>query len=38
MAVQETITTVGAPGYISDRQKQLLNTIFGQQGQPGGLL
>ena len=38
MAVQETITTVGAPGYISDRQQQLLNTMFGQQGQPGGLL
>ena len=31
MAVQETITTVGAPGYISDRQQQLLNTMFGQQ-------
>ena len=38
MAVQETIQTVGAPGYISDRQQQLLNTMFGAQGAPGGLL
>ena len=38
MAVSETISTIGAPGYISDRQQQLLNTMFGQQGQPGGLL
>ena len=38
MAVQETISTVGAPGYISDRQQQLLNTMFGTQGAPGGLM
>ena len=38
MAISETLTTVGAPGYISDRQKQLLDTMFGTQGQPGGVL
>ena len=38
MAVQETISKVGVPTYISERQQQLLNTMFGQQGQPGGLL
>mgnify|MGYP003145834204 CR=1 FL=1 len=38
MAVQETIQKVGVPTYISERQQQLLNTMFGQQGSPGGLL
>ena len=38
MAVEETISKVGVPTYISERQQQLLNTMFGQQGQPGGLL
>ena len=38
MAVQETIRREGVPTYISERQQQLLNTMFGQQGQPGGLL
>ena len=38
MAVQETIRREGVPSYISERQQQLLNTMFGQQGQPGGLL
>ena len=38
MAVSETIQTTGVPSYISDRQQQLLNTMFGPQGQPGGLM
>ena len=38
MAVSETITTRGVPSYISDRNQQLLNTMFGTQGAPGGLL
>ena len=38
MAVSETISKVGVPTYISERQQQLLNTMFGQQGSPGGLL
>ena len=38
MPVSETITTTGVPSYISDRQQQLLNTMFGTQGQPGGLM
>ena len=38
MAVQETITRQGVPTYISERQQQLLNTMFGAQGAPGGLL
>ena len=38
MAVQETIQTRGVPSYISDRNQQLLNTMFGTQGAPGGLL
>ena len=38
MAVSETIRREGVPSYISERQQQLLNTMFGQQGQPGGLL
>ena len=38
MAVQESISKVGVPTYISERQQQLLNTMFGAQGAPGGLL
>ena len=38
MAVSETIQTTGVPSYISDRQQQLLNTMFGPKGQPGGLM
>ena len=37
MATQEQIVTTKVPEYISDRQQELLNTLFGvrQVGQPG---
>jgi len=37
MATQEQIVTTRVPEYISDRQQELLNTLFGvrQVGQPG---
>ena len=37
MATQEQIVTTRVPEYISDRQQELLNTLFGTQ-QAQGLL
>ena len=38
MAVQETISSAKYPDYISQRQQQLLNTLFGTTGAPGGVI
>jgi hypothetical protein len=38
MATDTTITKVEYPSYISDRQQQLLNTLYGPTGSPGGLI
>ena len=38
MATDTTINKVEYPSYISDRQQQLLNTLYGPTGTPGGLL
>ena len=38
MATETTIQQVGYPSYISDRQQQLLNQLYGTTGTPGGLI
>ena len=38
MATETTIQQVGYPSYISDRQQQLLNQLYGTTGAPGGLI
>jgi len=38
MATDTTISKVEYPSYVSDRQQQLLNTLYGTSGSPGGLL
>ena len=38
MPTDTTINKVEYPSYISDRQQQLLNTLYGTSGSPGGLL
>ena len=36
MAVQETISSTSFPSYISERQQQLLNNLFGTTSDPSG--
>jgi len=38
MATETSIQKVSYPSYISDRQQQLLNELFGTSGSPGGLI
>ncbi len=38
MATDTTISKVEYPSYITDRQQQLLNELFGTTGAPGGLI
>ena len=38
MATDTTINKVEYPSYITDRQQQLLNQLFGTSGSPGGLI
>ena len=38
MATDTTINKVEYPSYITDRQQQLLNTLYGTSGSPGGLI
>ena len=38
MATDTTISKVEYPSYITDRQQQLLNELFGTTGSPGGLI
>jgi len=38
MATETSIQKVEYPSYISDRQQQLLNTLFGTSGSPGGII
>jgi hypothetical protein len=38
MATQETIQSVRFPSFISQRQQQLLNTLFGTTDAPGGII
>ena len=38
MATDTTINKVEYPSYITDRQQQLLNTLYGTSGSPGGLM
>jgi len=38
MATETSIQKVEYPSYISDRQQQLLNELFGTSGQPGGII
>ena len=38
MATDTTISRVEYPSYISDRQQQLLNELFGTSGSPGGVI
>jgi hypothetical protein len=38
MGTETTIQQVGYPSYISDRQQQLLNQLYGTTGAPGGLI
>ena len=38
MATDTTINKVEYPSYVSDRQQQILNTLFGTSGSPGGII
>jgi hypothetical protein len=38
MTTDTTISKVEYPSYISDRQQQLLNELFGTSGSPGGVI
>jgi len=38
MGTETTISQVAYPSYISDRQQQLLNQLYGTTGAPGGII
>ena len=38
MTTDTTINKVEYPSYVSDRQQQILNTLFGTSGSPGGII
>ena len=38
MGTETSIQKVQYPSYVSDRQQQLLNTLFGTSGSPGGII
>ena len=38
MSTETSVQKVEYPSYISDRQQQLLNELFGTAGQPGGII